>query len=317
MNLLKIKASPHIHEAISTREIMVLVIAALLPSAVVGVIQFGVRALVLILFCTVFSVAIEALCRVAMKREQTIGDCSAALTGLLLALNLPVTLPLWEAAVGCFIAVAIIKQLFGGLGQNFVNPAITARVVLMVSFTSDMTNWILPKTQAVSDFSYDAISSATPLVSGNATLTELLWGSVGGCLGETCAAALLFGGLFLIFMGVISPVIPFSFLGTVAVCTFISGDGSLTSVLYQLLAGGLMLGAFFMATDYVTSPITTKGKLIFGIGCGLLTFLIRTYGSYPEGVSLAILLMNILVPYIDKFTMTHPLGAVYKKREAE
>jgi electron transport complex protein RnfD len=231
-------------------------------------------------------------------------------------MNPPVTLPLWEAAVGCFIAIVVVKQLFGGLGQNFANPAIAARVVLMVSLTSDMTNWILPKTAAGTAFSYDAVSSATPLVSGTATLQELFWGSTGGCLGETCAAALLFGGLFLIFMGIISPATPLSFLATVAVCTLIYTGGDTYSMVYQLLSGGLMLGAFFMATDYVTTPITTRGKLIFGVGCGLLTFLIRTFGSYPEGVSFSILLMNILTPYIDQFTMTKPFGAVTAKKEA-
>ncbi len=314
MKKLHIATSPHVRDSISTRKVMLYVIAALLPAAVAAVIHFGWRALLLMVFCVVFSAACEGVCRQVMKREQTISDGSAALTGLLLAMNLPVTLPLWEAALGCFIAIVIVKQLFGGLGQNFANPAITARIVLMVSLTPDMTNWILPKTAAGSEFSYDAVSSATPLVSGNASIMDLFWGSTGGCLGETCAAAILFGGLFLIFMGIISPVTPLAFLGTVAAATFIA-TGSVNEVFYQLMAGGLLLGAFFMATDYVTTPITAKGKLIFGIGCGLLTFLIRFYGSFPEGVSLAILLMNILTPYIDKFTMTRPFGAVYKKKE--
>ncbi len=313
MKLLKITTSPHIRDELSTQKIMLLVIAALVPAAVAGVIHFGWRALLLMVFCVLFSMACEALCRIIMKREQTISDCSAALTGLLLAMNLPATLPLWEAAVGCFIAIVVVKQLFGGLGQNFANPAIAARVVLMVSVTSDMTNWVIPRTAAGDAFSYDAVTSATPLVSADASLNELFWGSTAGCLGETCAAALLFGGMFLIFMGIISPITPLSFIGTVAVCTLIAGGGDWHGMLYQLLSGGLLLGAFFMATDYVTTPITGWGKLIFGIGCGLLTFLIRTFGSYPEGVSFAILLMNILTPYIDKFTMTRPFGAVKKE----
>ena len=316
MKKLHIATSPHMRDSISTQKVMLLVIAALLPSAVAAVVHFGWRALLLMVFCVVVSVACEGVCRQIMKREQTIKDGSAALTGLLLAMNLPVTLPLWEAALGCFIAIVIVKQLFGGLGQNFANPAITARVVLMVSLAPDMTHWILPKTAAGNAFSYDAVSSATPLVSGNASIQDLFWGSTGGCLGETCAAAILFGGLFLVFMGIISPVTPLAYLGTVAVATFIA-TGSVNEMFYQLMAGGLLLGAFFMATDYVTTPITAKGKLIFGIGCGLLTFLIRFYGSFPEGVSLAILLMNILTPYIDKFTMTHPFGAVSKKKEAK
>lgn len=312
MKQLHIATSPHIRDEISTQKIMILVIAALCPAAIAAVIHFGWRALLLLVFCTLFSMACEGLCRIVMKREQTISDGSAALTGLLLAMNLPVTLPLWQAALGCFIAIVIVKQLFGGLGQNFANPAITARIVLMVSLTPDMTHWILPRTAAGDAFAYDAVSSATPLVSGSATLKELFWGATGGCLGETCAAALLFGGLFLMFLGIISPVTPLAYLGTLATAVFIAtGDGN--EVLYQLLSGGLLLGAFFMATDYVTTPITAKGKLIFGIGCGLLTFLIRFYGSFPEGVSLAILLMNILTPYIDKFTMTRPFGAAAKK----
>ncbi len=315
MKLLKVAASPHIRDEMTTQTIMLLVIAALLPSMVAGTIHFGWRALAMMVFCTLFCMACEGLCRIAMKREQTISDGSAALTGLLLAMNLPVTLPLWEAAVGCLVAIVVVKQLFGGLGQNFANPAITARVVLMVSLTSDMTNWILPRTSG-QPFSYDAVSSATPLVTGNASLRDLFLGSVPGCIGETCSATLLFGGLFLIFMGIISPVTPLSMLGTVAVCTLLSSGGDMNEMLYQLLSGGLLLGAFFMATDYVTSPITAKGKLIFGIGCGLLTFLIRSFGSYPEGVSLAILLMNILTPYIDQFTMEKPFGVRKKKKGA-
>lgn len=315
MKKLHIATSPHIRDRISTQKIMLLVMTALLPSAVASVIHFGWRALLLMVFCMVFSTACEGLCRIVMKREQTITDGSAALTGLLLAMNLPVTIPLWEALLGCFIAIVIVKQLFGGLGQNFANPAITARIVLMVSLTPDMTNWILPKT-AVQNFSYDAVSSATPLVSSTATMNQLFWGVTGGCLGETCTAALLFGGLFLIFLGIIHPATPIAFLGTVAAAVYIA-TGSAYDVMYHLFSGGLMLGAFFMATDYVTTPITPKGKIIFGIGCGLLTFLIRFYGSFPEGVSFAILLMNILTPYIDKFTMTNPFGAVKRKKEAK
>lgn len=311
MKLLTIAPSPHIREGMTTQKIMLYVIGALMPSAVAAVYHFGWRAALLMVFCVAVSMACEALCRVVMKREQTVADCSAALTGLLLAMNLPVTLPLWEAAVGCFAAVVLVKQLFGGLGQNFANPAITARIILMVSCTSDMTNWILPKQ------SYDAVSSATPLVSGTASLKDLFWGNTGGCLGETCAGALIFGGLFLIFMGIVSPAAPLSYIATMAICTLIYSDGDTQEMCYQLLAGGLMLGAFFMATDYVTTPVTNKGRIIFGIGCGLLTFLIRSFGSYPEGVSFSILLMNILTPYIDKLTQTRPLGAVSPEKKKE
>lgn len=309
MKLLTIAPSPHIREGMTTQKIMLYVIGALVPAAVASVIHFGWRALLLMVFCVGISMACEGLCRIVMKREQTVADCSAALTGLLLAMNLPVTIPLWEAALGCFVAIVVVKQLFGGLGQNFANPAITARIILMMSLTSDMTNWIRPGE------AYDAVSSATPLVSGTASINDLFWGSTGGCLGETCAGAIIFGGLFLIFMGLVSPAAPLSFIGTVAVCTLIYSGGDMQMMTYQLLAGGLMLGAFFMATDYVTTPITTKGRIIFGVGCGLLTFLIRAYGSYPEGVSFSILLMNILTPYIDKLTQTRPLGAVKPQKK--
>lgn len=308
MKLLRIENSPHIHANMTTQRIMLLVIAALVPAAAMSIVQFGWRAAMLIVFCMVFSVACEGLCRVLMKREQTIRDCSAALTGLLLALNLPVTLPLWEAGVGCFIAIIVVKQLFGGLGQNFANPAITARIMLMLSVTGDMTHWIRPGE------SYDAVSSATPLVSEAASLRDLFWGTnIGGSLGETSAAALLLGGMFLIFMGIISPAAPFAYLASFAVCVFAYSGGNGRETLYQLLSGGLMLGAFFMATDYVTTPVTNLGRMIFGIGCGVLTFLIRTFGSFPEGVSFAILLMNILTPYIDRFTVSHPFGVVRKR----
>lgn len=310
MKLLTIAPSPHIREGMTTQKIMIYVIAALVPAAAMAVWHFGWRALLLMVFCVGVSMACEGLCRIVMKREQTIADCSAALTGLLLAMNLPVTLPLWEAAVGCFVAVVVVKQLFGGLGQNFANPAITARIFLMMSLASDMTTWIRPGDP------YDAVSSATPLVSDfHPSLKDMFWGNTGGCLGETCAGALIFGGMFLIFMGIISPTAPFSFIGTVAVCTLIYSGGNVNETIYQLLAGGLLLGAFFMATDYVTTPITTTGRIIFGVGCGLLTFLIRAYGGYPEGVSFSILFMNILTPYIDKLTMTKPLGAVKPEKK--
>lgn len=306
MNGLTVAPSPHIHDNTSTLQIMLLVIAALMPAAIAGTIHFGWRATVLMVFCMAFSAACEGICRTVMKRNQTVSDGSAVLTGLLLAMNLPVTLPLWEAALGCFLAIVVVKQLFGGLGQNFANPAITARILLMLSLTSDMTNWIWPGD------TYDAISGATPLVTGTADLRALFWGTTGGCLGETCSAALLLGGLFLISMKIISPAAPLGYLGTMAVCTLVYSGFDVYFMTYQLLAGGLLLGAFFMATDYVTTPVTNSGKWIFGIGCGVLTFLIRTWGSYPEGVSFAILLMNILTPYIDRLTTTRPFGALSK-----
>ncbi|MDE5564146.1 MAG: RnfABCDGE type electron transport complex subunit D, partial [Oscillospiraceae bacterium] len=191
MSLLTVAPSPHIQDDTSTQQIMLLVIAALVPAATAGTLHFGWRAALLMIFCMMFSAACEGICRIVMKRKQTVSDCSAALTGLLLAMNLPVTLPLWEAALGCFLAIVVVKQLFGGLGQNFANPAITARILLTLSLTSDMTNWIWPGDP------YDAVSGATPLITGTSDLVALFWGTTGGCLGETCSAALLFGGLFL------------------------------------------------------------------------------------------------------------------------
>ncbi len=268
----------------------------------------------LIAMCIMSSIVFEGFTRIIMKREQTIGDLSAVLTGLLLALNLPVTLPFWQASIGCFVAIVIVKQLFGGLGQNFANPAIVGRIVLMLSFTSNMTTWAIPKyynTKITSDSFImigddKVITGATPLITGDASYMDLFLGNVGGCLGETCALAILIGGIFLIVKGIISPVTPVAFIGTVAILDLIAGN----DVIFNMLSGGLLLGAFFMATDYVTTPITGKGKLIFGIGCGLITFLIRQFGSYPEGVSFSILLMNIVTPYIDRFTMTNPVGSV-------
>lgn len=309
-------------------KIMLCVIISLIPAIVASAIVFGPRALWLISVCIASCNIIEFACRKLMKRENTIGDLSATVTGIILALNLPVTLPLWMAVLGCFVAIAIVKQLFGGLGQNFANPAIVGRIVLMLSFTTQMTTWAVP-------FFYknagsDVVTGATPLASEWVTVykntndflatteppvpyLDLFLGKTGGCLGETCALALIIGGLFLIATKVITPAVPVSFIGTVALLTFVTGG----DVLFQLLSGGLLLGAIFMATDYVTSPITSKGKIIFGIGCGLITFLVRNYGSFPEGVSFSILLMNILTPYIDRLTRTKPLGALKPKKEAK
>ena len=290
----------------TTQRVMLCVILALVPSVISAGYYFGFRAIMLIAFCILSCVLLEGVTRIIMKREQTIGDMSAVLTGLLLALNLPVTLPFWQALIGCFVAIVVVKQLFGGLGQNFANPAIVGRIVLMLSFTSNMTTWAVPKYYNEPDASLDNIvTGATPLVSGDASYKDLFLGNVGGCIGETCALALLIGGVYLIIRGIISPVTPVAFIGTVALLDLIAGN----DVIYNMLAGGLFLGAFFMATDYVTTPITNKGKLIFGIGCGLITFIIRQFGSYPEGVSFSILLMNIVTPYIDRFTMTKPFGA--------
>lgn len=328
MPLLTVSPSPHVRGTITTQKIMGLVLLALLPAAISGVIFFGIRALLLMLFCIVICLLTEAVCQKLMKKPITIQDGSAALTGLLLALNLPTTLPLWEAAIGCIFAIAVVKQLFGGLGCNFANPAITARVFLLLSFAGDMTTWVKPFYYRGLSFgdmihssssTLDALTSATPLVSGDASLLSLFLGNTGGCIGETSALALLIGGLFLIITRIISASTPVAYLGSLGILSLLytlATGGDLSNVPYTLLSGGVILGAFFMATDYVTTPITTKGKVIFGIGCGILTFIIREFASMPEGCSFSILLMNLLTPYINRLTMTKPFGAKKAEKEA-
>jgi electron transport complex protein RnfD len=242
----------------------------------------------------------EKLC----KKPSTIGDLSAAVTGLLLAFNLPVDIPLWQAAFGSLVAVVAIKQLFGGIGQNFANPAITARIVMFLAFSGTMSTWKVVG---------DAVSSATPLrlldtgdLTSLPSLTNMLLGVRGGSLGETCIVALVAGGIYLLARRVITWHTPVAFIGTVFLFTAVLGQ----EPVYQVLSGGLVLGAFFMATDYSTTPQTPAGRLIFGVGCGLITVLIRVWGSYPEGVSFSILLMNILTPYITRWTRTKPFGGV-------
>ena len=309
MNKLIVSPSPHDENYTKTSNIMLNVIIALLPAWCAAIYFFGMRVIPLTAVCIGSCIFFEYACRKIMKRDNTIGDMSAAVTGLILAMNLPVTLPYWMAVIGAFVAIVIVKQLFGGLGQNFANPAITARIVLMVSFTSEMTRWIKPL-----DYDYDAVSSATPLVLAKngddlPSYLDLFIGKTGGCLGEVCALGLLIGGLYLAARKIISLAAPLSFIGSLFVLSFIGGDDPV----YQILAGGVFLGAFFMATDYATTPITTKGKIVFGLGCGIITFVIRSFGSYPEGVSFSILLMNVLTPYIEQLTRTKVLGA----KEAE
>ncbi|MCD8187792.1 MAG: RnfABCDGE type electron transport complex subunit D [Ruminococcus sp.] len=303
MEKLIVSPSPHNENYMKTWKIMLNVIIALMPAVVASCIIFGLRALLLTAVCVASCIVFEYLCRKIMKRDNTIGDLSAVVTGILLAMNLPVTLPLWMAVIGSFVAIVIVKQLFGGLGQNFANPAITARIVLMVSFPSAMTNWAVPFYYKES--AADVVTGATPLASSDASYLDLFLGNVGGCLGETCALALLIGGIYLAVRRIISLAAPLSFIGSLALLTAISGGDSL----YEILAGGVFIGAFFMATDYATTPIITKGKIIFGLGCGIITFVIRSFGSYPEGVSFSILLMNILTPYIDLLTRHKVFGA--------
>lgn len=316
MSKLFVEPSPHIRSGWTTQKIMLNVIIALLPALVAATIIFGPRALVLTVICCTCCVLFEWLFSLVTKRPNTISDLSAIVTGMLLAFNLPVDLPVYMAVIGCFVAIVIVKCLFGGIGQNFANPAITARIVLMLSFTASMTRWTAPLSWLGKGA--DAVSSATPLAASAEELPSLIdmfLGIRGGCLGETCVAALLVGGVYLIAMGLVKPVTPLAFIGTVAVCSLLYSGFDFTFTLYQLMSGGLVLGAFFMATDYSTTPLTCKGKLIFGIGCGLITFAIRQFATLPEGVSYSILVMNCLTPLIERFTMPKALGAQKEGRK--
>lgn len=323
-NRLVVSSSPHIRANTNTQRIMLDVIIALLPATVAGIYFFGLRA-ALVIFVTILSCVVsEYLTRKALKRESTISDLSAVVTGLLLALNLPSTIPLWMAAIGGVVAIVIAKQLFGGLGQNFMNPALVARVFLLNAFVKQMTTFERPVgadvVSSATSASVDVISSATPLyqmkefVKGNAVNLTGYWdlfiGNIAGCIGETSVIALLIGAAYLLYRRVIGPEIPLTYIGSVALITWIFGGQSLFTGdwLYHILSGGLMIGAFFMATDYATSPVTFKGRIIMGVGCGVLTAIIRLYTGYPEGVSYAILLMNICVPLIDRFTVPKTFG---------
>ncbi len=309
-----LSSSPHAHAKNSVSAMMRDVILALLPAAGCAIWFFGMRSVWLIAVCIATTVVTEALCRLAMKREGSIGDLSAVLTGLLLALNLPPDLPLWMAVVGGVFAITVAKQAFGGLGYNPFNPALAARAFMLISFTGAMTTWGFPRgcEAMASATSVDAMTCATPLAlikKGDAAqldvLKNLLFGNAGGCIGETCAVALLIGAAYLLIRRVITWHIPVSFLLTVFVFAFFKGG---VPPLFHVLSGGAVLGACFMATDYVTSPITAKGKLVFGVGCGLLTMRFRSGGGYPEGVSFAILIMNAVTPLINRFTQPKPFG---------
>ena len=292
-SLTKVMVSPHIHGGRSTSGIMRDVLISLAPATVAGVVIFGLRALLVVAVCTVACVGFEALFNIIVKKEQTIGDLSAAVTGLLLALNLPANIPLWQCVIGSLFAIVVVKCLFGGIGQNLVNPAITARVFMLVAFSSI----------ALPAFPVDSVAGATPLAAEKMpSLLDLFIGNYGGAIGETCSAALLLGGIYLIVRRVISWHIPVSFMGMVFVFSFLVEGFDAVQALSLVMSGGVFIGAIFMATDYTTSPPTPLGKVIFGLGAGLITCLIRYYGVYPEGVSFAILFMNILTPYISGWT---------------
>ncbi len=296
-----VSGSPHIVTARDTRSLMRDVLIALSPAAVAAVLIFGLRALLLMAVTVGSAILFEFLYERLLHRRSSVSDLSAAVTGLILALNLPATLPIWQAVLGAFVAIVIVKQLFGGIGHNFANPAIVARIVLLISFTATMNRF------AVRDGVWDLVSSATPLESvlkgGEVSYLTLFLGEHAGSIGETSALALLLGLGYLLVRRVITWHIPVSFVGTVALLSLVGGR----DVLLQVLSGGLLLGAIFMATDYVTSPASYLGKLIYGVGCGSITVLIRFFG-HAEGVSYAILMMNILTPYIDRLTRRRPFG---------
>ena len=300
-----LSSSPHIHTRDSSRRIMLDVIIALLPAAIAGIIIFGAKALGVIAACVITAVVSEALFNLIVHKQQTVGDLSAVVTGLLLALNLSTNVAIWQCVVGTVFAIVVVKCLFGGIGKNFANPAITGRVFMLLAFSS-VAGGAKPAV-------VELVSSATPLEllaqgSENApSLMELFLGLHGGAIGETCCLALLIGFAWLLFRRVIKWHVPVIFIGTVFVL-YLVFTGSFQMALAEILAGGLFIGAIFMATDYVTSPITLKGKMVFALGCGLVTFIIRYFCAYPEGVSFSILAMNILTPYIEKFTGNTPLG---------
>ena len=302
-----VSSSPHIKSNDSVQGIMRDVIIALIPATFAGIYFFGMQAFLVTLVSVLSCIAAEALWQKLAHRKITIGDLSAVVTGLLLAFNLPAAVPLWLPAIGGFFAIIIVKQFFGGIGQNIMNPALAARAFLLASWPVHMTNWTV-----------DGVSTATPLAilknGGDAlpSLMNVFIGNVGGCIGETSVIALLIGAAYLLYKKIISWHTPVAYIATVFVLTFILGRNGLMTgnALYEICAGGLMLGAFFMATDYTTSPMTRKGQLIFGLGCGVLTTIIRLYGGYTEGVSYSILIMSLFVPFIDKFTAPRIFGEV-------
>ena len=303
MGNLIVSTSPHIHNKRTTTHIMLDVIIALIPAMAASVILFGLRCLLLLLVSVAAAVASEFVFEKLCKKKVTVKDLSAVITGIILALNVPATLPLWQVAVGSVFAIIVVKQLFGGIGHNFANPAATARVMMALSFTAATSASVFPR--------MDTVTSATPLAiikTGSEealpSILDMLLGNRGGALGETCAIALLLGGIYLLVRRVITWHTPVAFIGTVFILSWALG----LPPVYEILSGGLILGAVFMATDYSSTPINARGRLIFGVGCGLITMLIRKWGIYPEGVSFAILFMNILTPYIDKWCRRKPLG---------
>ena len=312
-----VSGTPHVRSKESIQSIMRDVIIALVPATAAGIYYFGLRALILIVAAIISAVFFEWLYEKITKKPVTINDLSAVVTGLLLAMNLPAFAPVWVAIVGSAFAIIFAKQLFGGLGQNFINPALAGRAFLLASYPTEMTTWVVPNGLAA-----DAATYATPLAqlkngTLDASLGQLVMGQVGGTIGETCAIALIIGGIYLLYKHVISWKIPVIYIATVFILFAVIGRHGMRMPLQEIFAGGVMLGGIFMATDYASSPVTPKGQVIFAVGAGLLTYLIRTFGGYPEGVSYSILIMNCCVPLIERFTEPTIFGALPKTKEAK
>lgn len=312
-----ISGTHHVRSKESIQSIMRDVIIALVPATAAGIYYFGLRALILIVAAIISAVFFEWLYEKITKKPVTINDLSAVVTGLLLAMNLPASAPVWVAIVGSAFAIIFAKQLFGGLGQNFINPALAGRAFLLASYPTEMTTWVVPNGLAA-----DAATYATPLAqlkngALDASLKQLVMGQVGGTIGETCAIALIIGGIYLLYKHVISWKIPVIYIATVFILFAVIGRHGMRMPLQEIFAGGVMLGGIFMATDYASSPVTPKGQVIFAVGAGLLTYLIRTFGGYPEGVSYSILIMNCCVPLIERFTEPTIFGALPKTKEAK
>ena len=303
---LVVSSSPHVHSEFSTQKIMGMVIYSLLPAGIMGVYLLGFRSLLVIIACVAACALSEWVWqKFIMHRKDTTGDLSAVVTGLLLAYNLPPTIPIWMAICGSVFAIIIVKQFYGGIGCNIVNPALAARAMMLISWPTAMTTWTV-----------QGISGATPLAAmkagtlpANLSWWSLISGDMGGCIGETSAILLILGGAYLVWENVISARIPLTYILTTAILSALFNHGGGMFPIHEIMTGGLLLGAIFMATDYTTSPMTEKGQYIYAFGCGLLTALIRTWGGYPEGVSFSILIMNIAVPLIDKYTEPRTLGA--------
>lgn len=324
-NKLIVSSSPHIRSNEDTSYIMKQVTIALLPAAVAGIYFFRLSALSAMFFCILGTVGSEFLFQKLLKKESSIGDYSALVTGLLLAFNVPASLPWWMCLLGGAFAIIVVKMVFGGIGNNFLNPALASRAFLLASFPVAMTAWTAPGATNWIGKNIDAVSAATPLsflkqgadgvsalAQNNISLTDMIVGNIGGSLGETSAILIILGGVYLMYKGIINYVIPVAYIVTVFILTFLFSGFDLTFAVYQLFAGGLMLGAFFMLTDYTTSPMTKKAQIIYAVVAGLLTTVIRMYGGYPEGVSYSILLVNVLTPLLDKFVKNRVFGEVAK-----